>query len=68
MIFLIILTIGFLYEWYHGALEIVIWIVLYIFEFARCDPLRVYMDQQGGPLIRYGYGPKPIGFLRIYVI
>jgi NADH-quinone oxidoreductase subunit A len=24
MIFLIILTIGFLYEWFHGALEIVI--------------------------------------------
>jgi NADH-quinone oxidoreductase subunit A len=28
MIFLIILTIGFLYEWFHGALEIVLFSVL----------------------------------------
>ena len=30
MIFLIILTIGFLYEWFHGALEIVFtWIEIF---------------------------------------
>jgi hypothetical protein len=46
MIFLIILTIGFLYEWFHGALEIVLFYTNLNLDVGSSLPRGAGHDQQ----------------------